>query len=226
MSMTADTTKVLAPGPGVAARVGGAAAVAFVALALAGNSLTGGGVAPGSPPEAYAQEVVRRTGELAWRIGIGLELVAFVALLVFGAALGRRVRSCEPREGYAGWLVLAGSILFVAVKLASGSALYAADHRSGDLEPAIARLLSDLNDAAFALSFVPLAVLLAAAAVGSLAHAALPRLLGWTAAPLAVLLLVAAATGSDAVPIPFLLTLVWLLATGITMLRRPVPNAG
>jgi hypothetical protein len=75
------------------------------------------------------------------------------------------------------------------------------------------------------LFLVPLAVLLAAAAAGALAHAALPRLLDRTPAPLAVLLVAVAATGSGAVPIPFLLALVWLLATGITMLRHPVPNA-
>lgn len=209
---------------GVPGRLGGAAAIAFVALALAGNTLTGGGVPSGASPDAYADELVRRTGDASWRLGIGLELVAFLAFLVFGAALARRVRAVEPRDGYAGALVLAGAILFVAVKLASGSALYAADHRAGDLDAGLARLLTDLNDAAFVLSFVPLAVLLAAAAAGALAHGALPRALGWTAAPLAVLLVAAAATGSGAVPIPFLLALIWFVAVGVTMIRRPSPN--
>lgn len=225
MPTTLDPTAVRTSS-GLPARAGGAGAIAFVALALLGNSLTGGGVDAGAPASAYADDVVRRTGDVAWRTGIALELIAFLALMVFGAALARRVRSVEPREGYLGSLVLAATALFVAVKLASGSALYAADDRAGNLDASLARLLSDLNDAAFVLSFVPLAALLGAAAVASLAYLALPRALGWTAAPLAVLLLAAATTGSGAVPIPFLLALVWLLATGATMLRRPAPNAG
>lgn len=217
---TAYTRRTTAPSRSPAT-AGGAAGIAFVLLALTGNSLTGGGVESGSPDEAFAEEVVRRTGDAAWRAGIALELVAFLALLVFAAALGRRIRAAEPAESFAGPLVLAGGVLLVAVKLASGSALYAADHRAGDLDPALARLLSDLNGAAFALSFVPLAVLLGAAAVGSLAYRALPRSLGAGAALLAVLLVAAAATGLEAVPIPFLLSLVWILATSVVLLRRP-----
>ncbi|HWG93715.1 MAG TPA: hypothetical protein VNU66_05770 [Mycobacteriales bacterium] len=202
-------------------RLGGAAGIAFVVLALAGNSLTGGGVDSAAPSEAHAAEVVRRTADAAWRAGTALELVAFLALLVFSAALARRIRLSEPREGYLGLTVLAAGTLLAAVKLASGSALYAADRRAGELDGDLARLLTDLNDASFALSFVPLGLLLGAAAVAALAHGALPRALGWTGVPVAVLLVAAASTGADAVPVPFLLALVWLVATGVVLLRRP-----
>jgi hypothetical protein len=205
-------------------RVGGAAGIAFVVLALVGNSLTGGGVDRGAAAGAYADEVARRTADGAWRAGIALELVAFLAFLVFAAALARRIRLSETREGYLGLTVLAAGTLLAAIKLASGSALYAADRRAGELDGELARMLSDLNDASFALSFVPLGLLLGAAAVAALVHGALPRALGWTGAPLAVLLVAAASTGADAVPVPFLLSLLWLVATGVVMVRRSVPN--
>lgn len=219
--MTTTTLPPAEPSTGASGRLGGAAAIAFVVLALAGNSLTGGGVASQADPDAYAAEVVRRTADSAWRAGIALELLAFLALVVFAAALARRIRLVEPAQSYAGDLVLAGGVLLVAVKLASGSALYAADMRSDDISGELARLLNDLNGAAFVLSFVPLALLLGAAAVSALAHGALPRGLGWTGAPIAASLVAAAATGADAVPIPFLLALVWLLAAGVVMVRRP-----
>lgn len=218
------TAAALSPAPPVTSapgRLGGAAGIAFVVLALAGNSLTGGGAESEAGPDAHAAEVVRRTADAAWRAGIALELLAFLALVVFAAALARRIRLVEPRESYAGTLVLAGGVLLVAVKLASGSAVYAADVRSGEISGELARLLADLNGAAFVLSFVPLALLLGAAGVGAVAHGALPRVLGWTGAPIAVLLVAAAATGADAAPVPFLLALVWLLATGAVMVRRP-----
>jgi len=72
--------------------------------------------------------------------------------------------------------------------------------------------------------FLPLGVLLGAAAVGALDRT-LPRALGWTGAPLSVLLFAASASGPEAVPVPFLLALIWLLATGVVMLRRPVSTA-
>lgn len=223
--MTTTTSASTAPvtAAKASARFGGAAGIAFVVLALAGNNLTGGGVDSAAAADAYAAEVARRSADGAWRAGIALELVAFLALLVFSAALARRIRLSEPREGYLGLAVLAAGTLFAAVKVASGSALYAADRRAGELDGASARLLSDLNDASFALSFVPLGLLLGAAAVAALAYGALPRVLGWTGAPLAVLLVAAASTGADAVPVPFLLSLLWLVATGVVMVRRPVP---
>ena len=225
MSTTTSASTAPVTSTKAAARIGGAAGIAFVVLALAGNSLTGGGVETDASSDGYAAEVARRTADGAWRAGIALELVAFLALLVFTAALARRIRLNEPREGYLGLAVLAAGTLLAAVKLASGSALYAADRRAGELDGEFARLLSDLNDASFALSFVPLGLLLGAAAVAALAHGALPRALGWTGAPLAVLLVAAASTGADAVPVPFLLSLLWLVATGVVMMRRPVPIA-
>jgi hypothetical protein len=222
---TMTTSTAADSASGVGARAGGAAGIAFVVLALAGNSLTGGGADAGAEPGAYAEEVSRRTADAAWRVGLTLELVGFLALLVFAAALARRIRLVEPREGYAGLLVLAGGVVLTAVKLGSGAAVFAADRRAGDLDGQLARLLADLNASAFVLSFVPLALLLGAAAVAALAHGALPRALGWTGAPLAVLLVAAASTGSDAVPIPFLLSLVWIIAVGAVMLRRPVAIA-
>lgn len=218
---TTSTLPAAPPATRTPGRLGGAAGIAFVVLALAGNSLTGGGAESHAAPDAYAAEVVRRTGDTAWRAGIVLELLAFLALAVFAAALARRIRAVEPRCSYASTLVVAGGVLLVAVKLTSGSALYAADTRSGEISGELARLLSDLNSAAFVLSFVPLALLLAAAAVGALAYGALPRALGWTAAPIAALLVAAGAAGADANPVPFLLALVWLLATGAVMVRRP-----
>jgi hypothetical protein len=210
---------------GTAGRVGGAAGIAFVVLALAGNTLAGGGVPVDAPAAEHAAELARRTADGAWRAGVALELVAFLALLVFSAALARRIRMVEPQEASTGLVVLSAGVLLAAVKLGSGAAVLAADSRAGHLDGELARLLADLNGAAFALSFVPLGLLLLAAAVGALVHGALPRTLGWVGAVVGVLLVAATAVaGADAVPIPFLLALLWLVATGVVMLRRPVPN--
>lgn len=114
----------------------------------------------------------------------------------------------------------------VTIKVASAAPVLAARHRAGDgLDPQLARTLQDINDASFALTFFPLAVLLAAFAIVAIRSGTLPRWLGWIAAVLAVVFLAgglagSADLGSEWAGLPMLLYPIWVVATSVVLIRR------
>lgn len=171
----------------------------FVVCALAGNGLAGG------------VDLTEAERPLAAQLGLGLEVVgvAFLALYVAwvcsvaGPGLGRTTAAA------------AGAVM-VAVKLGSGAALLAAWHEE-DLARTSEEALVALNDAAFVLSWLPFGLLVAAAAValGDLVGRPL-RTTGLLLGGLTVALgVVGSVAPGAAVPIPFLLSLVWLLVVSV-----------
>ncbi len=106
----------------------------------------------------------------------------------------------------------------VAVKLGSGTALLAAWHED-DLGKGSVEALVAINDAAFVLTWLPFGLLIMAAAavleqaglIGRVLRAAGLCLGGLTGG----LGVIGAAEPTAAVPIPFLLSLVWLVAATI-----------
>jgi hypothetical protein len=184
----------------------------FVACALVGNTLT-----------ESAGGVVAASASTAARLGLALELVGFVLLLVFVGWLGSAVlgRSGASMAGYAA--VTAGGVL-VAVKLGSGADLLAAWHQHGALDKTAVEALVAANGEAFVLSWLPMGVLVAAAAVALAGVGLVGRVMqvsgvvvGGLTVGFGILGSVLPAAG---VPIPFLLCLVWLVAVGVLGLRR------
>jgi hypothetical protein len=201
------------------------AGVAFLVLLLLGNSLSLSGVDElADPTDAQLQAALlqQSTGAVN-QLGVTLELLAFVALALL---VGRLSALLRHTAGWGTTVAVAGATV-LGVKLASASPLLVAMSSPLSLEPALARVLVDLNDAAFVVSWLPMAVVVGAAAWGARQAGLTGRVLTGTGLALAALGLAAALLGvrdlDTAVPVPFLLSLLWLTALAVRLGRnRPV----
>ena len=96
-------------------------------------------------------------------------------MIVFISYLSTRVRD-------AGWLAtaaLAGGLIEVAIKLGSGAPMFAAYLLRDEISPETARVLIDMNGAAFVISWLPLGLFVACAAGAGMRVGVLGRVLGW-----------------------------------------------
>ena len=177
-----------------------------VVLLLAGNSVAGtspGVDAPAAEVGAYLAGL-----EPAWA-GAGLEVAGLLALLVFAAAMTRRI------GGTWGTLALAGSAAGVAVKLATAIPLGALWLRPEAIDPDVAGLVLDVGAIGFAVTGALLAALPAAAALSGI----LPRWLTIFAGLTVPALLVQVPLFRQEFGLGFLLLMIWTTATGIVLLR-------
>ena len=147
--------------------------------------------------------------------GIVLELMGFVLMIVFISYVSTRFRD-------AGWLAtaaLAGGLLEVGIKLASGAPVFAAYVLRGEIDPMTARMLIDMNGAAFVISWLPLGLFVACAAGAGLRLGELGRVLGWGGVVVGVVtVIVTAATGVhvlSAIFVPMLLCILWTLVVSL-----------
>jgi uncharacterized membrane protein YhaH (DUF805 family) len=152
-------------------------------------------------------------------------LVALTLFLPFLAALHARLRDAESSNGSLASTALAGGLVGITLKLASGApetALHRAHITDGT---ALHTFGSALADATTVVALYPLAILCAATAVLAWRTHALPR---WIAAISAItaagLVLNGAFLQTASVP-ALLLFIAWTLATSIHMLRRTQPHA-
>jgi hypothetical protein len=185
-----------------------------------------GGDVLGTPP---GEQSAHPTGQqdlanLEWvastpsaQVGVGLELLGFALMIVFISYLSTRVRD-------AGWLAtaaLAGGIMEVAIKLGSGAPMFTAYLLRDEISPETARVLIDMNGAAFVLSWLPMGVFVACAAGAGLAVGLLGRVLGWGGVIVGVAtVIVTAATGVhilSAIFVPFLLCALWVLLVSLRL---------
>jgi hypothetical protein len=202
-------------------RIGALTGVAYVVLVALGNDI----LRAASPDSSASSQVIgawwraHPPGTYEWSLAF-LELVALLCFPVFVVVLAWRLREAD-RGSWLPWLALVAGSLSACVKLASGAPIFALAWRSGSggVSDELATALVDMNSAAFVLTWALDAVMLAAAARVILTTSCLPRWIGWFAAVTAPLLLVTvplAMTGPPA----FLLALIWIVATSITMAVR------
>lgn len=200
-----------APATRAGTRAGSLTGAGFVAAVLVGNSLTESAAGTGVLGDLEA--VANST---AARIGLALELVGFVLLLVFVAGVVARAA-----RGTAAHVALLAGGAAVAVKVASAAAVLGALQRRADLDEAAATALVATNDAAFTLFWMGYGVFAVASA------SALSGVVGdglrWSGTVLGSLTVAAGVLGSvtgAAVPIPFLLTLLWTVALSVVLAVR------
>jgi hypothetical protein len=97
------------------------------------------------------------------------------------------------------------------------------------LTPALARVLADMNGAAFVVTLLPFGVFLLAAGLAILSSRALGRIAGWTAVVIgAAGVVLTLATGVDPVTtnvLPFLLGMLWVLVVSIRLAVRAPRSA-
>ena len=203
-------------------RLGVGAGAAFVACILAGNSMTESVVGTDESPAGTAADLVAQAASGVARAGLALELVGLLLLVWFApavAAVGWR----RSGAGTLPLLVAGAGLLVAAVKLGSAAPYLAALAADG-LSDEVRHALVETNGAAFVLTWLPYAVLVGSAAVVLLRAGLVGRVLAGLGLALSGLGLAAALVGftspATAVPVPFLLSLLWTLAASVRVAAR------
>jgi hypothetical protein len=185
-------------------RMGATCGIVYVVLLIGGDSL-------GGPTSSLA---------------FSLEILAFLFFLFFLGSLWSAMSRAEEGSGWLSATAFGAGLMSVTIKVASAAPVLAARYRAPEgIDPQLARTLQDINDASFALTFFPLAVLLAAFAIVAVRSGALPGWLGWIAAGLSLAFLAGGLAGSanlafEWAALPMLLYPFWVIATSIALIRR------
>lgn len=195
---------------------------AFVVLILLGNSLTESVLDPevGAGPAQTRRDLAAQATSAVVRLGLGLELAGLTCLLGFAVGvllLGGRRQGVGP----AGVLTVVGATTMVAVKLASAAPALAALGQHDTLSAHVLHALVQTNEAAFVLCWLPFGVFVLGAARALVGGGAIGRVLGGLGLALGALTVVTGLVGSVApayaVPVPFLLSLLWTLAASVRL---------
>ena len=208
-------------------RVWAATGALFVILVLVGNTMDTAGTSTDTHPtgEQVLKDLAHQAASTSARAGLMMEVLGFGVLMGFLGYLAAALRRREGTlTGFAGTALVAG-ITMLAVKLGSGAFILVSHMNRNDLEPGLARVLSDTGQALFVISWLPTAVFVGAAAV-ALHEAALvgrpTAVLGAVFGVAGVVLTLAAlpdATGGNA--IAYMLGLVWILVVSVRLAVRP-----
>lgn len=177
-----------------------ASGVAFVVLMLVGNTLAEEG---GNPV-----------------LGVSLELLGLAALACFVAYIA----TLGAHRVWARNLALVAGITTLAVKLASAAPYLAVER--GVLGQEVAAGLIAINDAAFVVSWFPHGLLVIGLAIAALQAARLPRAVSWLGVVIGVGCMAAVAIPTaEPFVIPFLLSLLWIIAASILLARDELRGA-
>lgn len=210
-------------------RAGALCGAAYIVMINVGNTLQTGGSTASHPSGAADLAGFGGHPNLVQSIGFGLEFGGMLSFLVF---LGWFAAFLRSRGGPAPWLGsvagLAGGVT-IAVKLASVMPMGAGELDHGVLSPALARVLVDMNGAAFVLTFLTFGVFMLASGLAILSSCALGRFAGWTAVVIgAAGVVLTLATGVDPVStnaLPFILGMLWVLVVAIRLAVRAPRSA-
>ena len=211
------------PHPTVLDRGAGAAAALFTVCVLAGNALTESVVGTDDSPAGTAADLAAQAASTAVHVGLALEVVGLLLVGLFASAvtaLGFRTPSARTPAV----LASVAAAALVAIKLGSGAPYLAALSARDDLSDDVLHALVETNGAAFLLSWLPVAVLVTATALVLRRTGVAGRVLAGTGFVLGGLGLVAALVGlgdpGSAMPVPFLLSLLWLAVAGVRLAVR------
>jgi hypothetical protein len=194
---------------------------AYVVLVTIGNTMSTDNSPGPHPAHPTGQQDIASlhwlAGSTSGQAGVMLELLGFAALVLFVGHLCTRVRA-------GGWLAtaaLAGGVIAIAVKLASAAPMFAAYVLRDGISPEMARVLTDMNSAAFVVVWLPTGLFVACAAGAALATRTLGRILGWSGVVVGSgAVIVTAVTGVHVLTanaLPFLLCLLWILVVSVRL---------
>jgi len=198
-------------------RVGAFSGATYFVLA---NIAIAVGSDPELPDEPTGLESLDGLSRLAanpiGQAAISLELVAFVAWMVFVGYVAWRVRA-------AGWLaavVLVGGVSQIAVKLGSAGPLITSYVLRDQMSPEQALVITQMNLAAFKIGLLPAGLFVLAAAIAALRTHELGRSLAWAgiaigAANIAVAVVAGVNIGRAGFSPSFLLVLLWIFAISL-----------
>jgi hypothetical protein len=203
------------------ARLGAGCGIAYVVLIMIASAIGPAAEPPAANAStaAIGSYVAHHSPTATQWAGVYLELFALLAFVVFVGYLWRVLRDVD-RNGWLPGVAMAGGLLAATLKLAGLPAAFAAFYRADDgISPQLATALVDMNNAAFVLMWVPLALMLTATAVIALGSGVLPRWLAWSALIVAVGLM-ASIPFYTAEPPTFMLALLWIIAASVVLIRR------
>lgn len=200
----------------------------FVVAINVGNMMETAGQSNVQTGQQVLSELQNRT--TVQSVGIVLEVLSFAALMIFLGYLYRVLRRAERPDGWAAAAALVAGIVPVAIKLGSAAPAVAEMLHRNQLTPDLARTLDDLGGGAFVISGYAFGVFVAVAAGAAFGSRALPRWLTISGLVVGVLTVVAGTAGVlnpvGYVPIPFLLSFLWILVASIVLtVRRPATGA-
>ena len=151
------------------------------------------------------------------QLGVSVELLGFALLILFIGFVATRVRD-------AGWLAsaaLAGGVIEVAIKLGSAAPMFAAYLLRDEISPQTARVLVDMNGAAFVTTWLPMGIFVGCTAAAGMITNVLGKVLGWFGVVAgSAALLATVATGVhilSAFFVPYLLCLLWILMVSLRL---------
>ena len=204
-------------------RIAAAGGIFYVGLTVLGNDVLGSGEAPGmtaSVAKIDAYVSTHPPTALSWA-ALYIELLGILAFVFFLGSLWSVLRRAEGEHGPFSAITFGAGLVLVGVKVTSLPAAIAAFYRGQEgMDPQLAAALLDMNEVSFVLTWAVGAVLLAATAVVVLCTGALPRWIGWSAAVLSPALLVGVAFATSFGFLPYVLTMLWIVATSIVLIRR------
>jgi hypothetical protein len=212
-------------------RLAGVSGVLFVVLIYSGVILGDTGILGGEPeppPDAGGEEFVAyfTSSHSALLLKSYLVSLSFCFFLIFLVGLYNAVLRDEQRLRMLGLVAFSGGVTATALQLASQALQWAgASSAQKGLEPQTASVLREVGTILWVTAWFPLAVLLAATALGvAVTHALLPRWLGWAAGVLAVgflgvALLMALSPASLIWIFVYMLFALWIIATSIILIR-------
>lgn len=208
-------------------RVGAAAGVAVIPMAVLGLALGSGGAqgarpAYGAPADEIAGWMTRPASPTAF-VSDALLRLTFVFLLLFFARLWATLRQAEGGTGWLSTAGLAGGVVYVVLDLARFVVGEARTIGGGHLASPEALTLFDISNALTPFTWTAIGMFMLPTSIVAVRARALPAWLGWAgiligAANLAYGSLppVGSATPAE------LAFLAWVLVTGVVLLRRPL----
>jgi hypothetical protein len=223
-------------------RLAAATGALYVILIIVGNTLATSGDSTATHPTGarVLRDAERHAHSGQVTAGFVLEVLGFILFIVFLgylAAMFTRARFADDWSPILGATAVVSGITMVAIKLGSAAPVVALAMDRHQLDPTLARVLNDINGAAFVLTWLPTAVFVGAAAVALRRAGLVGRAISWTGAALGLIGVPLAVVGLNdpvsANPMAFLLGLLWVLVVsgrlatrrGARVDERPSPDA-
>jgi hypothetical protein len=228
----------------IKARLAAGSGALYVGLIIVGNQMATAGASGSAQPSGaqVLRDLRRQADSAAATTGFVLEVLGFTMFIVFlGYLWSILAASGRPRTGRAGAdhasegigvtgaTALVSGIIALAIKLGSASPVVALMLDREHMDPQLARVLADVNGAAFVLSWLPTALFVGAVALALHAAGLVGRPTAWCGAAIGAVGIPLAVAGLidpiGAIPVAFLLGLLWVaVVSGRLAIRADRPG--
>lgn len=160
---------------------------------------------------------------LLFEIGSYLFALSFIFFLWFLVVLWRRIREFESEHNWLATLMLGAGIISIAISMSTGAAWYLAVFRQSQLDGGLAVFLFDLGNFGYVSMWVFLGVMLIAFGALVRRTGVFKSWIAWYSIIVGILLIIGRAFWTDpsgTVFVPFLLYWIWLIISGVALVKR------